>query len=455
MSADNQFNPFGQTPTPSQPAELNRMTDVQPDVQPDIQPLPTPIAPASNQPPVPPSSPVFPESTSPSNLPNNQLQAAAPQKKSKKGLWITLSVALGVLLLSGVGLLVWYLMYLNSDAKILSDAFFNSVRQTEASVKSTTDFKVAETSSIPEISGQLQFDSRVNQELAAFDLKASAQAGDYDVSGSANVVVDTENVDTYIRLNDLEESLKNLKLPDKQSQIYVDTFSDKWIKIPASLIDESTGQDNTSDKYQECLEKVSDKLVNDKAVQQNLFLAIKNSQFFVIERIGQDDDGIKFQLSINTDQTRDLLRNLIESQLYAETLNCAIKAGLGNLDNVNRQEFDEQIEEAADNLSDRLDELEDDCSGHLTFWISADQHNLTKVELAIKYQSDFELNSVINFDYAKVKIDLPSASTNIKDALSDFYSSLYSSDDYGFDYDYDEEDNFGFDLDLTDNRPTT
>jgi hypothetical protein len=302
------------------------------------------------------------------DTPTNKVTGATtdpPKKKKKLALVIILSI-LGVLLLSGAGFAIWFVSYLGSDAKILSDAFQKTLATKNLSLKGEVTVEDDDVNTDNKFSLSLESRTIDQTMFMDADLDAKVQGMSFNVGSS---VLYAESGNLYVQVKNLDKMLKETGLSQYLSGLDVSQYSDKWIRIEKSLLDQYEKQlsANSDNEVTECMENVSNKITEDKNIRSDLLKAINSSEFFSVERYGVEDvngrQSIKYNLTINSENAKLLGDQLATVEVISEIADCV----------------DGDVDELGTELNDMVEQIDDeDISVEFSFWIDKENHEPTR-----------------------------------------------------------------------------
>jgi len=353
------------------------------------------------------------------------------KKKSKKLLITTLIIA-GILVLAGIGFAIWWFVFYSSDKQVLDDAFYNVFATTEGTADIKITAKIAgDNITAPDMNIEANLKTHYNRNAVALDIDGKFSASIMSISASANLV-GNKNGEVYVKINGLNDLLTKFGLGSSALGGFdVSKVSDKWIKISQddlkNLISQtkftpdcaSLGLDkddcdgpvshlvpqieaDTTD-YAKCLEKAADSLIDGKDVQKELLTAIKDSKVLTAKRVGNDKDGIKFQLTGDLSAVPAFGNKLKEMKVVKALMDC--------------MKVDANADGEALDLSS-ASEMLDRFKIETYFWVGAWGHQPTRLLINVKMN---EPNVKITIDMTdkpgKTEVKMPSSSTSLKSII--------------------------------------
>jgi hypothetical protein len=342
----------------------------------------------------------------------------APPKKNKTKLIVLLSV-LGVLLLTGIGVLVWFLNYLSSDSKILGDALNHTLVATEGSFNGEISIKSKSLSSSGEVVAKVKAVSGTvdGQGVTQLDLDAEFKQGVASLGVGASLVI-TEKGDIYIQARKLKDLLALMGVtPSVTNGIDLGKLSDRWIRISADFVDQLLALTGVDAKYSEmmsCAVKEAKSVTTDKAVRKQLANVFTESRFFTATRQNVEDvDGkkaIKYSLSFDKDYMYDFSKLMNDSDYSKSLAKC-----FGNL---------------ADNSNDTDASLYDIASSassvsipnvNFDFWIDKSSHKPVKFVTKMSESGvDMTVDFAVNFDQVEAP-KIPTDYTDIEKVFTEMF----------------------------------
>jgi hypothetical protein len=334
-----------------------------------------------------------------------------PKPNKKLPLLITLLVV-GVLLLAGLGFAIWWFAYYNSDNKVLRDAFYSTLDTTEGTGEMKMSAKISGDASTPDMNLEFNIRTNYNRDIASFDIDGKFSASIISVSASANVIANRDG-DVYVRINDLNSILNNLGLDSTVLGGFdANKLSDKWIKIgpddlknlvPTSALD-------TND-YAQCNDRVT-ALVKQRDIQKEIFNAITDSKILTAKRVGSDRDGIKFRLTGDLANGSEFIKTLADTEIYRAISDC-FKTSIDS-----NTEIPMMTDTDWDEALSQVDELRDQLSVEVYFWVGAWDHQPTRLSVNIRTSNpDVEFTLDATRKNGKVNITTPSDSTSLTTIL--------------------------------------
>lgn len=289
------------TPPVETPVTAEAAEPIAPPVSPD--PVPAEPTPASNAFSVGPTEP-----TLSTDEPMPTASIAVNGKKSKKGLFIVLIILILALVGGGVAFMMWN----NSDDRIISDAWHGLFKEKnqitleiKADIQTVDGPKFSVNASIDSISKGEDGSATIKVKVGgmSIDVKAEIIAKDGDVFLKA---------DFGMLANQLGGDLSE--------------YNGKWIKISKELVEQITSMsgaqidtDSTT-----CISNAAKSLINSVAKQDELLDILEGSNLYSYQRAGADGDLITYDLTLNYSETnaKALVEKLIGTGYYKDLSAC-------------------------------------------------------------------------------------------------------------------------------------
>lgn len=339
----------------------------------------------------------------------------ADKKKSKKMPLIIALIVGGVLILAGIGVAIWLLVGGDSDEKVLNDTFYNVLSNTEV----TTEIKASATIEGAKIGATIKVNGSANG--AALAIKDISIMGT-SIGTTADLVVDKKG-DIYIKLGnpkDLAGLLSGL-MGEIDVTAYLDGIADKWIKISPEDLQGVIAVD-TESAGDKCFENVISTVTTKKAAQEEILNAITGSEILGIERIAKDEDGLKFELTSNLNNTQKFVEEIMKTELYEAISDCA-----------SALEGDVALPTEADSgdinwdsAMKQIDELRNQLSVKVYFWVNAKDRQPTRLSANIKAsEPKIEFNLDITYKPTSAEVTAPSDSVKFTEVLQSIIMSSY------------------------------
>ncbi|MCL1929872.1 hypothetical protein FWF93_01935 [Candidatus Saccharibacteria bacterium] len=231
------------------------------------------------------------ETTAETNEPMPTGNIKLSGKKSKKGLLIAIIVLILALVGGGVAFMLWN----NSDSKLVSDAWHNLFKdKNQISLNLQADIKSADDSNIS-LSMAVDSVSQGESAKSNAEVKISANGTSFDVK--AEII--SKDGDIYLKtdLGYLAEMLGDAA-----------EYDGEWIKISKELIEQMTDQESDSSMgivggtitdTSTCLTEAAKALTNSVAQQDEILKVINDSNVINYQRADVDGDLITFDLALD------------------------------------------------------------------------------------------------------------------------------------------------------------
>jgi hypothetical protein len=355
-------------------------------------------------------------------------------KKSKKPLIITLIIMVGILLLVGIGFMIWYFAYFNSDNKVLSDAFYNTMKTTEGMNEMKMTAKIVDGDSTMPVDIEANIKTSYSKDTIAVDIDGKLSASIMSIGASANLVTNN-NGEIYIKINDLRQLLANLGVTsDDLGSFDINKVSDKWIKIsPDDLKDLMPQAEVDTGDYAKCIENVTTTLTEKKNVQKELLDAIKDSKVLAAKRVGSDKDGTKFKLTGDINAAEAFVDRLIDTEFFKAFKDC-IEEFDADVTGV-RQELTDDVDVVDPDLDwaeiiSQVNQLRDQLNVEIHFWVGTWNHQPTRLLVSVK-ASEPNVEFVLDMTHKNGETDvkIPSDSTDLTSIIQGFnnpFNDLYN-----------------------------
>jgi hypothetical protein len=232
-------------------------------------------------------------------------------KKSKKGLLAIIIILILVLVGGGVAYMLWN----NSDSKIIQDAWHNLFKEkNQVSLNIKADVKTAYGA---RTAVTLAIDGASKDQNGKFNISISTNADGTSFTAKADVI--TTDDDIYIKtdIGQLSTLLGGVAQYDGQ-----------WIRISKSFVEQLGDSLNVStdvDDLQICVTNAINKLKSNVANQDELFTILANSQVLKYQRVSQEDNLITYNLDMNYSEadSRALIENLKTTVIYNDLAKCS------------------------------------------------------------------------------------------------------------------------------------
>jgi hypothetical protein len=364
-----------------------------------------------------------------SKVAQNQVAAATPEpKKSKKPLIITLIIA-GVLVLAGIGWMIWWFAYYSSDNKVLTDAFHNTLSTTEGTNETKITAKITnDGSTASDVNIEANIKSSFSGDAIALDIDGKVSASAVSISASANLVIH-KNGEVYIKINYLDKLLSNLGLTsDLLGGFDASKVSDKWIKISQDDLENLIPQTEiNTNGYAKCVESAVTTLTEKKDTQKELLDIIKDSQVLTAKRVGSDQDGIKFKLTGDINAAATFANKLVSMEIFQAFSSCVAKLST-----------DTVLDSTADlpdwdDIVSQVNQLRSRLGVEVHFWVNASNHQPTRLLVSVESEGvELSLDTTSKAD--KPEVTIPSDSTSLTSIIQ---STLGSTDLYNETINYD------------------
>jgi archaellum component FlaF (FlaF/FlaG flagellin family) len=228
-----------------------------------------------------------------------------PARKSKTGLLI--AVVIIVLALIGGG--VAYMLWNNSDSKIITDAWHNLFKEkNHASINAkveitppngeSTSFSVSTNGAGKDTDGELNTEIQINTSGISFTAKAA-------------IIV--KNSDIYLKtdLGQLSSFIGDLAKYDNQ-----------WIKVSKDFIEQYSNI--KLDDSQTCIANVTKNLASDIAKQDEILKVLSSSNVYKYQRANTNGDIITYSLDLdyNEADSETLLENIKNTAIFKDVSAC-------------------------------------------------------------------------------------------------------------------------------------
>jgi hypothetical protein len=347
--------------------------------------------------------------------------APVPPKKKKTKLIVMLSV-LGAVVLAGIGFAIWFFAYMNSDAKILSDALDKFLTTEEMAIEGKTDIELS--TSDTQISGT--FKSVNGKDVSMVDFDGTISNGSQKLSLGIAAATD-RNGNLYVQVRDLDDLLDSFGLSASDAGVDISKISDQWIRLSDKTMDKlldampTNDTDNPDfDKMMTCGQDISDKLVNDKTYRGQFTDVLKQTPFLTATRVDSEDvDGqaaIKYDLVIAGDEAEAFGDQVMETDFVKDYKECMSETSSDYLD---------EITSDADNV-----DVSNDSDGNVTisFWVSKSDH--APLRLLVEADDDSG-QATIDLSAKFRDFDAPKLPDNYKE-FDEVFQDLtgFSLDDY-------------------------
>jgi hypothetical protein len=341
------------------------------------------------------------------------------KKKSHKKLILILSIIGGVLVLAGVGFAIWWFAYYNSDKKVLSDAFSNTLSHTEGIGNVKISAEIAESVDI-----EANIETSYSENGVAANIDAKLSAGFISIGASANLVIDKDS-NVYIKINELGKALSSFGIDsDALGGFDIAAISDKWIKISSDDIENFLKQQTSSTGYEEymkCTTGLVRDLTTNRDFQKDLLTAIQKSEFFSAKRVDKDKNGIKYNLTVDLNQSKALLDNFFKTKYATLILDCNKKLGGDVTLPNNKDDFDGNVDKAVSSLKSNLK----DVTITVSFWVGSWGHQPTRLLTDVKVSGEQSVD--VNVDFTrkndKISISIPKDSVDLMSLIQSLSTS--------------------------------
>jgi flagellar basal body-associated protein FliL len=335
-------------------------------------------------------------------------EPAIKKKKSKKLPIIITSIIGGVLLLAGIGFAIWWFAYYNSDKKILNDAFYNFLNMTEGTSTMKLTFK------IEGVTVEANIKTVETKDAAQFDIEAKITfVGDV----SANLVV-VKSGDIYIRIGNLDGILSMVDETGALGDFsdYLSILSDEWIKISKAEVEMMMSQVETTSTgdLEQCMANLND-ISTKKSTQKEILDAITSTEVLTAERVDKDEDGIKFELSINISKALEFVKVLMDMEIYQVASDCVYLLGTDlELPEISDLEQIDSNWYKADGAGQAFDQFISNTTTY--FWIKNRQpaRMLSNTNMS---ESDIEVTEDIMLKIGDASVTIPSDSISLSELI--------------------------------------
>ncbi len=362
-----------------------------------------------------------------------------PDKKSRKKLALILFGVGGFIILCVVAFLIWWFAYYNNDKAILSGAFDKLLTTKSSDVN--LHFKLKPNNS----SGEMVVELNVagNRESVRGDVTLSLTPSGNRLSISrlsiSGAMFYQPNGDLYIKISNLTPLIKSIAslqamqysaASTDESQAIGDALSkiatkvdDRWVKISAADLKSLTNNSTVSgmsevNALQKCMTDLGDTVQSDKSVRTDLLEAIQNSNFLGVKRVGKDQNGVQYELTINAGNVKALVQNITSTKVAKQLESCAKNAGLP---------FSLTNDFATTSAGDTLKNTD----LKIYFWVDRGSREPRRAEIDLKEadNGDTQLNITMTANYRPQVLIAPSRSTDIKSLMNDLQMIFQTTSD--------------------------
>ncbi len=334
------------------------------------------------------------------------------QKKKRKILTIVLSIVVGLLVIGGVALAIWYFMWQSSDRKIGHDAI-EKVRTAEAvAVKGDINFVAKSSSSLPEgMKLSINFDAESTKSTAALNVVGQYDSGSGDsitVKGSVIAANDT----LYLKIDNLSE-ITDVALGDDstpEAQEFFERYSDRWIKISTSDLEGITSESGT-DATTTCLTDALYNFANNKDQVHEFYDIVMDSGVISAERVGKEDvagsPAYRYDITFDSDKVKseNLAGAMKETAFYQSLMKCS-------------NDLTDLTEVSSGDISTSMDDMP---QPKLSIWVNTKTHEPVRVLFEM---SDDEAALTADFEFAfdiDGKVNIPADSVTIQELVTELY----------------------------------
>lgn len=322
------------------------------------------------------------------------------KKKNNMGLIIGLISAVFLVIVVGSVAFAYNFLYQN-DEKVISDAVVNLLKSKTTSYAGEINIESGRTASSKvkiKINVSGQNDNTSNQ--TKIDVSLKTKDNSFKLGGEA---IFAEKGDLYVKLDGAKTALKKANIYDNMKEFHkiIDKIDSNWVKIPSQDIQEFSKQYT---KSQECTDKITKMITEDKQIKRELIKLYRDNQFVVIdEKLGSRDGSFGYKVKIDTLELKNALIDLKNTELYKEIKDCNDDFSLDDLD------FDEYDNSDSSSDSEIVTEL----------WISQFGHKFTNINGNIKGgEGKFSYSISPKFD-TKITIETPKKSIELADLLAE------------------------------------
>ena len=350
----------------------------------------------------------------------------------------------GFIMVVAAAFLIWWFAYYNNDKAILSGAFHNLLTSQEGSADMKMTFKPNDTSASVEgfsfeglsmemnmvgIGQDAQADLSLTLDVNGVGLKLKGQmyfematsTYYYRVDGVSTLIKEIGKNPALLGSSDYLKAMTPEEIADdaRIQQIVEEVGSKidgKWLKLSAiDLIDQFAPQQmsgETFTSYMKCMTDTTNKLVDNKAMRDNLLYEITDSGMLTATRVGKDADGLKYELTANTAKSGTFVTKLMSTDLMKEAQSCIT-------------DFMETIGEEAEDLETESEAITDGLMGSdmsledadvkIYFWVDRGSRQAQRLEALINIPGNAggNFNFVMTYDYAKPNKSIAAPTDNI------------------------------------------
>ena len=356
-------------------------------------------------------------------------------KPKRTSLIVTL-VIVGILLLTGIGFLIWYFAYYNSNGVVLRDAFNNIATRAADNIEFSGSATTDSNSNKISVNGSSKYDE--DKAYITVDGEVEGQSSGTSVSLKAglDLAAKADGSELYFRIRTPDTIDQMIASSDQTgtAKTLLAQATDKWLSFKNSDINDmmkDMGADTSEyskmtdalNDYQKCIADNSKKLRDDKAVRADLLKAIQDAKAFKIER-SSDSDGQKFEITVDSSKIKTLADNIKKSQYVKVVTDCATKFAKASGQDISSSELSDSTDELVDSLKSFVKEAKP----KLTFWATTWGHQPVKAAFSLSGNSG---GSTISVDFTakskggKPSIELSSNATPVTDVLQQFMATYY------------------------------
>jgi hypothetical protein len=168
-------------------------------------------------------------------------------------------------------------------------------------------------------------------------------------------------------------------------------------------------------------------LTEKKGAQKEILEAITNSKILAAERVGSDSDGIKFKLTGDLNNIVKFTDDMKSTEFYTAVSDCVQSLG---------SDADTYLDTDDIDLS-QLDQLRDQLTVEVYFWVRAWGHKPTRLSVDVKAsEPSASLSVSATYKYNKPKVTIPNNSTSLMTVIQELMGSSYGDDTIVYDDEY-------------------
>ncbi|HEY8885930.1 MAG TPA: hypothetical protein VIM31_00295 [Candidatus Microsaccharimonas sp.] len=339
--------------------------------------------------------------------------ATIPKKSPKKKLIILGAIIVGALALLGGGTAAAYNLWYQNPDKVVLEAVSSLLQSGTSTHKVSVDIKTKDTTVTVTLDAKLAESPASQTDIAA---KISYSGKDYNVKGS---VLTDKDGNLYFKLNDVKTLLTQVAGEGVDLSAFntvITKVDGQWIKISSSDLK------SVSDEYSKTQTCATDALksLDQKAATDEITAVYKKNDFIAVgDKIGvKDIDGVAslgYKVTLDEAKAKTFYTALGETKVGKALTAC-----------------DSSFSFKAGDLDSSTDTSK--TTNDIQVWSSRFGHQLKELDITSKDQ-DTTATIVWNPTFVKgVTVSAPTTSipfsevtTDAENALTDYYTSLYSS----------------------------